>query len=155
MMDLQKFLNASLTMREATIPVPKLAEFFGDEKPEWKVRGLTAAELARANDASKAASNLNSLVEALASGEKADALRKLAGVPGKDVPMDVSRRIQALVEGSVSPKLDEESRDVAVRLAETFPNVFYELTNQIFTLTGEGAEVGKRKPSGKKAESEA
>jgi len=154
-MDLQKFLNASLNPREATIPVPELSEFFESDEPSWTVRGVTASELARCNEASQSGASLNTLVEALASGDKADALRKLAGVPGKDVPADISRRIQSLVEGSVSPALDDDSRDVAVRLAETFPTIFYNLTNKIFSLTGEGAEPGKRKPSGKKTESEA
>jgi len=153
-MDFDKFLNASLAMREATIPVPELKEFFAADKPEWTVRGLTAAELARANDAAEAGQSINDLVEALAKGEKADAIRKLAGVPGKDVPKDVSRRIQMLVSGSVSPLLDEETRDVAVKLAETFPTVFFNLTNKIVNLTGEGAEMGKRKPSGKTPKSE-
>lgn len=153
-MDFNKFLNASLAMREATIPVPELKDFFGDNEPNWTVRGLTAAELARANDAAESGQSINDLVEALAKGEKADAIRKLAGVPGKDVPKDVSRRIQMLVSGSVSPKLDEEMRDVAVKLAETFPTVFFNLTNKIVNLTGEGAEMGKRKPSGKTPKSE-
>jgi len=38
---------------------------------------------------------------------------------------------------------------VAVKLAETFPTVFYQLTNAITNLTGQGAEVGKPKRSGK------
>jgi hypothetical protein len=149
-MDLQKFLNASLTPREASVDVPELSEFFGDDDAVWTVRGLTAAEMARANDAAQAGQSLSALVEALAkSGQKADAIRKLAGVPDADVPADVSRRIQMLVDGSVSPEIGEDSRDVAVRLAETFPTIFYNLTNKILSLTGQGAELGKPKASGK------
>jgi len=155
-MDLQKFLNASLNLREASIPVPELAEFFEEKEPTWTVRGLTAAELARTQDAAEAGANMAALVEALASGtDKAEAIKKLAGVPSNDVPKDVSRRIQLLVEGSVSPEIGENNRDVAVRLAETFPTVFYNLTNKILSLTGQGAEPGKRKASGKKTASEA
>lgn len=151
-MDIAKFLNESLSARTVTIEVPELAAFFGkDEKPEWTVKGLTAAELGRANEsADKGQENLKALVEAMAgSGDKAQAMRKAAGLSEEDVPSDVSRRIELLVAGSVSPKLGSENRDVAVKLAETFPTVFYNLTNKVLNLTGQGAEVGKRKPSGK------
>jgi hypothetical protein len=53
-----------------------------------------------------------------------------------------------LTAGSVSPALGQQNRDGAVKLAETFPTVFYNLTNKILSLTGQGAEVGKRKRSG-------
>jgi hypothetical protein len=153
-MDINAFLNASLNLREATIEVPQLADFFGDEPAEWTIRGLTAAEMAKANEAGESGSNIRAIVDTLAKGEKAEAIKKLAGVVNDDVPEDVSRRIQMLVSGSVSPKLDENTRDVAVRLAETFPTVFYNLTNKILSLTGQGAEPGKRKASGKKGKSE-
>lgn len=150
-MDLAKFLNESLSARTATIEVPELKHFFGDEKPEWTIKGLTAAELGRANlAADKGQENLKALVEAMAgSGDKAEALRKSMGISENEVPADVSRRIELLVAGSVSPKLGQSNREVAVKLAETFPTVFYNLTNQILSLTGQGSEVGKQKPSGK------
>jgi len=154
-MDIQRFLQASLVHREAILPADELADFFGDEKAEWTVRGLTAAELARCNEAAESGKNLQSIIDAISSGAKAEAIRKLAGVPGKEVPSDISRRIQMLVEGSVSPSLDEDSREVAVKLAESFPTLFYQLTNKILTLTGQGAEQGKRRPSGETQESAA
>jgi hypothetical protein len=150
-MDIQKFLNAALKAREQSIDVPELAEWFGaDEKPVWVVRGLTAAELGRANQAAdKSGENLRALVAAMAgSGDKADAIRKTMGLSDEDVPTDVSRRIEMLAAGSVSPKIGSENRDVAVRLAESFPTVFYNLTNHILNLTGQGAESGKPKRSG-------
>ncbi len=155
-MDLQKFLNESLSQRTATVEVRELKDFFGKDKPEWTVRGLTAAELGRANlAADKGQENLKALVEAMAgSGDKAEALRKTMGISEQEVPSDVSRRIELLTAGSVSPKLGQDNRDVAVKLAETFPTVFYNLTNNILSLTGQGAEVGKRKPSGKTPKSE-
>lgn len=154
-MDLQKFLNESLSARTATVEVPELKSFFSTgEKPEWTVRGLTAAELGRANAlADKGVENLKALVEAMAgSGNKADAMKKAAGISDEEVPTDVSRRIEMLTAGSVSPELGMENRDVAVKLAESFPTIFYNLTNKILSLTGQGAEVGKRKPSGKTKE---
>jgi uncharacterized protein YidB (DUF937 family) len=151
-MDLHKFLGASFSPREATVEVPELSDFFADgEKAEWTVRSLTAAEMGRAElAAEKGVENIKALVEAMAGkGEKAEALRKAMGISQAETPADVSRRIEMLTAGSVSPELGMESRDVAVRLAEVHPTVFYKLTNKILSLTGQGAELGKRNPSGK------
>lgn len=156
-MDLDKFLNESLAPRTATIEVPELAVFFAEgEATEWVVKGLTAAELARANQAAeRGQENVRALVEAMAgTGDKAEALRKTLGISEKDVPGDVSRRIELLTSGSVSPPLGQSRRDVAVKLGEAFPTVFYQLTNKILSLTGEGAELGKLKPSGSSKKSE-
>lgn len=152
-MDLQKFLNSVLAPREAEVEVPELADWFAEgERRVWTVRGLTAAELARANAAaSDAAENVRALVAAIAGGsegEKTVALRKTLGLSTDDVPADVSRRIEMLTIASVSPSLGTEHREVAVKLAEAFPTVFYNLTNNILTLTGQGAAVGKPKRSG-------
>lgn len=151
-MDLAKFINEPLAARTQTIAVPELEAFFGPgDKPEWTVRGLTAAELGRARlAAERGTENMRALIEAFAGdGDKAEALRRAAGVSEAEVPEDVSRRLEMLVAGSVEPQLGIEYRDVAVKLAESFPTVFYNLTNAIVNLTGQGAEVGKRPRSGK------
>lgn len=150
-MDVQKFLNAALAPRQQTLPVPDLAEWFPPEtQPVWVVRGLTAAELARANLAAESGlENVRALVEALAGeGDKVLALRKAMGLSADDVPADISRRIEMLSIGSVLPALGVDQRDVAVKLAESFPTVFYNLTNTILNLTGQGAEPGKQPRSG-------
>jgi len=152
-MDLQRFLNTAFTQREQVVKVPELkgALFDESEKAEWVVRGLTAAELGRAEEsAQRSQDDVKALIAALTgSGDKAEAIKKMMGISDKEVPADVSRRIDLLTAGSVSPELGADNRDVAVRLAETFPTTFYKLTNAILSLTGKGAEVGKRKPSGK------
>lgn len=155
-MDLQKFLNASLVQRQATVKVPELAEFFGEDRPEWTVRALTAAELGRANEsAERGAENLKALITAMAGeGDKAEAVRKAMGLSNKDVPADVSRRIEMLTLASVSPKIGSEQRDVVVKLAENYPTTLYSLTNKILSLTGQGADLGKRKRSGKAVKSD-
>ena len=147
-MDLQKYLQASFTAREAECKVPpELAEYFGKT---WKVRGLTGPELARARESSERSDNLKALVAAMAgAGDKAEAIRTSMGLNNDDVPADISRRIEMLAAGSVSPVLGENSRDVAVKLADTHGTFFYELTNRILELTGKGAEVGKPKRSTK------
>lgn len=154
-MDIQKFLNASLQARVAEISVPALAGFFGDAKPIWKVRGLTAAELGRAREAADKTDNIKAVVAALAgAGDKAEAIKQTLGLTDDDVPGDVSRRIEMLACGSVEPVIGSENREVAVKLAESFPVVFYELTNRIHELTGAGAELGKPKRSGTTRKSE-
>jgi hypothetical protein len=64
------------------------------------------------------------------------------------VPADISRRIEMLTAGAVNPALGAANRDVAVKLAESFPGVFYALTNAIINLTGQGSEPGKPRRSG-------
>lgn len=151
MLDIQKFLNAALAPREQAVPVPELAAWFAPDEPAvWVVRGLTAAELARANEAAQGGlDNLRAMVAALAGeGDKALAIRRAMGLSADDVPGDVSRRIEMLSAGSVAPALGADNRDVAVKLAESFPTVFYQLTNTVINLTGQGAEPGKPPHSG-------
>ena len=154
-MDIQKFLNASFSAREAEISVPELKDFFPKgEKPVWKVRGLNAAEVARSREATDKAEQMKALVAAMAGdGDKAKAIRDSLGLSDSEVPGDISRRIEMLSAGSVSPALGSEKRDVAVRLAEAFPITFYTITNKIQELTGQGAELGKPKRSGRTAAS--
>jgi hypothetical protein len=64
------------------------------------------------------------------------------------VPDDVAKRIEHLVLGSVDPVC---TPDLAVRLCETYPVEFYQLTTKILELTGKGQEPGKSKRSGKTA----
>ncbi|MEM1191560.1 MAG: hypothetical protein AAGI72_23715 [Pseudomonadota bacterium] len=149
-MDTARFVSASFKPREASVAVPALAEFFEEgEAAEWKVRGLTGAELARAKSADQTMKNMKTLVEAVATGNNSDAIRKLAGVVDEGTPPDLTYRIQILVDGSVDPSIDAQQRDVAVRLAEAHPVIFYQLTSRILELTGEGQELGKRGNSGK------
>jgi len=149
-MNLDKFLSARLSLREASIPVPELAEFFEEgEDAVWTVRAATAAEIGRANDDSKRQEHVEQLVRAMAgAGDKVTAIRNALGLGGDDVPQDVSRRISLLASASVSPEIGEDRRDVAVKISEMYPTVFYTLTTRILELTGEGAQLGKPKPSG-------
>lgn len=153
-MDLQKFLGAPLAPRQSTLDVPELAAWFGDKPTVWTVRGLTAAELSRANlAADRGLDTARAMVAALAGdGDKAATIRAAIGLSNDDVPGDISRRIEMLAAGSVAPVLGTDNRDVAVKLAEAFPTTFYQLTNAITNLTGQGAEVGKPKRSGKTPE---
>lgn len=155
-MDVQKFLNASFAPREKDIPVPQLKEFFGkDEDPVWTVRGLNAAELGRAKELSSKEhiDRIRALVTAFSgeSGDKAEEFRKVFGLKAEDVPQDVSHRMHVLAMGSVNPAIGLEDYELSTRLAETFPTIFYELSTAILALSGQGADLGKRKRSGKTA----
>lgn len=154
-MDLQRFLSAALEPRHTETAVPELVGTLFDEaeKPVWTVRGLTAAELGRAKQASEEGlDTVKALVQAMAGdGDKAASIRKAFGLGDEDVPQNISYRIELLTAGSVSPALGAENRDVAVKLAEAFPTIFYDLTNKILSLTGQGAVLGKPKRSGKTA----
>lgn len=155
-MDVDRFLSETLAPRQESIKVPALSAFFEKgEKPVWVVRGLTAHELGRAKQASERRSeDLKALVEALVGkGDKAQALRKQLGLDEGETPEDVTYRIEQLVAGSVDPPIGPDRRDIAVKLAEAFPGIFYLLTNRIQSLTGQGAELGKPKPSGRTTKS--
>jgi len=144
------FNSAQLTARTKDVPVPELAEFFKEEKnPVWQVRGLSGHEVALANLAVQKNSSIVALIEAITGGtkdEKTEAIKELLGVETEETPADLAKRISMLSHGSVVPECSES---LAVRLASKFPVTFYTLTNEITTLTGLGAEVGKPKPSGK------
>lgn len=145
-MDAQKFLNAPFRPREKSVPVPELQEFFGDEPAVWVVRSLTAAELWQCVDLQQ-----NVLRRVQAALDKAlntpDASADLKDAANQ-TPAEISKRIEMLTLGSVSPSLGDNNREVAVKLSEVNSEVFFRLTNFIKELTGEGHERGKPKRSG-------
>lgn len=145
MFDLQRFSGdcRSLIPRQARVPVPDLAHWFSDgAEPVWTVRGLTGAEIAKANDAASRTKLFAATVEALASAahsDQADALKSLLGADGEP-PEDLAKRFDHLTFGSVDPAISRES---AVLLFSAFPVVAFQLTNKILELTGQGPDLGK------------
>lgn len=137
--DSNKFLKTKFRDRTLDVPVPELKKFFSaDEKPVWTVRGLTAEEIARANDEVSQNKDVAAIVSALASSiskEKAEAVKDLVGINKDRLPGDVVKRISHLMSGSVSP---ECSREMAVKLGENQAVVFFNLTNKILELSGKG-----------------
>jgi len=141
-----KFMKQEFQPRTEAVEVPALSAWFDksdDGEPvscAWKVRGLTASELAKIFEASNKAKNFDSIVQAIASSKaKIDELKEVLGI-GNDVPADVMKRLEQLTLGSVEPEIDTS---VAVKLAEKFPIEFYMLTNKITVLTGLGMDVKK------------
>lgn len=146
--DLEIFRKAKFSTREEVIHLPELeAAGFGDGK--ITVRGLSAEDIARANEASDRSKALVGLVDKLAGSqkEKVDALLEGIGY-GKDVPSSLAKRIQHVMYGVVEPKMEQQD---VVRFADAYPIEFAQVANKTLELTGQGkvAEV-KRKPSGKK-----
>lgn len=148
MFDSKKFLQTQFVPRETIVPVPDMKDFFQeDEKPEWKVRGLTGVELAHTNEAVTRNKDVAAILEGLISSnnqEKIESVKQLVGIDSK-VPNDIAKRIELLVIGSTNPVVDTE---IAVKICSVFPVEFYEITNKITLLTGQGHVPGKPKPSG-------
>ena len=144
----EKFGQSSFSHRMEDIPVPGLSVFFEDDEPAiWQVRGLTGHELAKVNEAVKLNKDVGSILSGISSelhSEKIDSIKEVLGL-GDNTPDDLVRRISSLRYGSVIPEITQE---IAVRLADSFPTTFFQLTNKIFELTGEGKTLGESKASG-------
>lgn len=145
--DERAFLKAKAEPRTARVAVAALAGFFGaDEEAAFTVRGLSGAELARVNEAVAKNKNLAAIVQALA-GQTSDPekLKELMGLSNSKQPDEIVKRMEMLTLGAVDPPV---SMPVAIKIAEVAPAEFFLLTNEVTRLTGEGAELGKPKPSG-------
>jgi len=142
--DAKAFMQARLTARTRAVGVPTLRRWFGqDDRPIWKVRGLTANELAKVNDAERRNKREAALLDALSDGTRAEIVKEIQHALGRsdDTMPDLARRLEMLIAGSVEPVCSE---DMAVKIAEKFPVQFYELTNIILDLTGQGSDVSKK-----------
>jgi hypothetical protein len=146
--DAAKFSRLSLSPRTARVHLPALAGFFEKgEKPEFEVRGLEGVELSRCHDAVRTNRDIAELAGQILAGDSADkvtAIREAMGI-GERVPDEIAKRVEMLVIGSVEPKLD---REAALKLCKALPIEFYQLTNEITRLTGEGARLGESTGSG-------
>ena len=146
-----KYKASEFTPRTADVKVPELKDWFEDGvEPVWKVRALTAVELAKVREAvERNASGLKTLVESLVYAH--DDAKNAVGKDIKrrmddQVPGDIVRRYEILMAGSVDPEVKDKSD--AITLGVNHPGTLYELTNKILELTGQGATPGKQKPCG-------
>lgn len=148
--DSKAFLRAEFVSREERIPVPALKAFFGDDEPVFVVRGLTADEINRAQEATKRSKDTDDILQALIADnpEKLSELREALGISSNDRPAEVVRRLEILTQGIVEPALD---MPMAIKFATAFPIDFYSITTKILELTGLGMDLKKSKPSGKTA----
>lgn len=144
MFDQQAFTQAKFTPRTAVVAVPDLAAWFtGGEPAQFEVRGLTGNEMAICNEAATKRINIEMIITALKlTDDHADALQKLLGTT-KDVPGEIAKRLEML--NIIFPGL---GFPVWIKLCDAFPMVFYQLTNKVLELTGQGKAVEKPLPSG-------
>ncbi len=151
--DFAKLVNGQFVPREDILILPDLRVFFSEgEEPKFTVRGLTGHEFGRVQEAIERNKGLSEILDGLTSAiqkEKIEALKASIGLSEK-TPNEIVKRIQLLILGSVNPKFEQEG---AVRLCKYFPIEFYQLTNKITELTGQGHVPGKQKPSGEIRES--
>lgn len=157
--DKRKFGAAQFAPRteEVSVEDGPLADFFPiDEKPVFVVRGLTASELAMANEAIAKNQTIGTVLEALQGegdhAEKVAELREVMGLSKDKTPNVTVKSIEMIIMGCVSPVLDRQS---VVKIGEIAPVEFQLLSNAITKLTGQGQESKvKRKPSGRGKTSE-
>lgn len=140
------FMSAQFEPRTARVEVSGLADWFDEgEPPIWVVRGQTANEIALSLDASAKHKNIDTIIKALAANsDKVAEMKKALGIES-NTPGEIIKRLEQLVQCSVEPVI---TLDIAVKLGETRPIEFYQLTNEILRLTGLGMDVKKSKASG-------
>ncbi len=147
--DTRAFMRAEFQPREGTVDVSKsaLKEFFHDgNQAVWKVRGLTANEIARSNEASERNGRLETLINAMTTQNRldiADGVKEMIGI-GDDVHSEIAKMLEHLIFGSINP---EVPRELAVRIATVAPVEFYMISRKIMELTGLGhSHTAKKKP---------
>lgn len=150
MFDQERFCNTEFHPREEDFPAPQLSEFFGpDQESAFRVRGLTARELASCEDAARRERAITVTLESLSSDSATSRAIKEAkdalGVGNKQHP-DVSKRIEVFLLGCIQPA--GLNRRTVVAIADRFPLLFFEITNKIQVLTGLGFDSKKPTPSG-------
>jgi len=156
--DLDAFRKAKLVAREQDFPLPGLAEAgLGVREPDaetgklppvvFRVRGLTAEELSKAEQEADNSRLMISVSEKLvgAESEKVQAILDALGMSDA-TPAALRRKMCHVQCGVVDPELTLQD---VVKLADGFPIEFGLLAKEIYDLTGKGkiAQV-KRKPSG-------
>ena len=146
--DAAKFERQEFHARIEEVELDVMAPFFEEgERPIFKIRSLTSDEVARTNDAIKTAQLAEGMLEALLTNNKGDIAKQLKSQLGygDDVNVDVQRRIETIIHGTVEPKLP---RELIVKMAANLPKAFFKLSNRITEITGLGNELGKQPPSG-------
>lgn len=150
--DIRAFSREKFEPRTASVPVPSLRQWFGEnDEPVFVVRGLDGNELANCNQAISQQNRMDDIVKAISannSTERIEQIRSAIGISGDDVPEENIKRFKYLEFGSVEPKVDH---DLAKIINQRFPIEFKILTNKIIELTGLGMDVKKPEPSGERA----
>jgi len=147
-MDTTLFMTTKFTERKVFCPLPKLKHFFTDGAlAGFTLKNLTSAEWYKCQEAVGRNRNILELIGNLAKastapGEMVSAISDFVA-DDKTLPDDFVLNLNLFVYGVAEPKVDHE---FAKKFAKNFPMDFTAVTNKIFGLCGEGAEV-KKKPS--------
>jgi hypothetical protein len=147
--DHKRFLADKFEPRSLDISVPWLKNYFSeDEKPIWTVKSLNGAEIGRADELTSTNKLATAMLEALLSSNAPETAKRVKELLGRsdEKPREVAKRIYHLHFASVKPKCPLE---LAVKICDSNGVLFYELTNNILVVSGQGYEPGKSKPSGK------
>lgn len=159
--DVKQFMGTNFKIRTEAVKITEeaLARFCDSDDPIWVIKGLNAEELSKVRLAVEQNKNVAELVGKLVSGdpkEKIDAMLESLGISKDKLPDDLIKRIAALKYGTVEPRFSDQEKETNhaffVKVADVAPTTFYDLTNKIFELTGEG-KLGELKGSGKKKKS--
>ena len=150
MFDSKSFKKEKFKPRTDDVAVPDLKRWFKKgAKVVWKVRGLSGKEVGATKMAAAKNKSLAGIMEMLKSAnvsEKTGAMEAIMDL-GKDrITDDIAERLEQMVTGSVKPKCD---LDLAIKICESFPVDFYNITNRILKLTGLGMVPGEPKGCGK------
>lgn len=150
MFDSKSFKKEKFKARTEDVAVPDLEAWFKKgTKAVWKVRGLSGKEVGATKMAAAKNKSLAGIMEMLKSANVTEKTEAMAAVMdlGKDrITDDIAERLEQLVTGSLKPKCDI---DLAVKLCESFPVDFYNITNRILKLTGLGMVPGELRGCGK------
>lgn len=147
--DAKSFCEQVFEPRTMDYPVPQLKKWFPkDEKPVWKIRSLTGAEIGQADEAAGNSELTGKLFDSLLSANAPEVAAKVKELVGqsKEKPQAVAKRIYHLQYASVDPECPLE---IAVKLCDNFPILFLEISNAILVLSGQGYIPKKSGPSGK------
>jgi hypothetical protein len=145
--DLKKFRKEKFSARTEEVLLPELKNYFADEKPVFKVRGMTGDEMYRVREAAEKRRDMQTIISKLTSGQGdqiAEALKELYG--DDTVPDEFVKRVEIVLIGCVEPSL--ERQDV-MKLFRNYPTQAGTLATKILFLTGEGSLPGEPKDSGK------
>jgi len=152
--DLEGLKKAQLEARTTKVRADSLQEWFGTdeeggkEPPIFKVRGLYGQEMAQVREAVDNHKNINDLVQAIATADKGtqeriEAIRQAAGIQ-TGMSTEIVRRVEALKRGAVEPEIDEEG---AKKMVKGYAVDFFHITDEVFRLTGQGAQPVKKNNS--------
>lgn len=139
--NVNSFNKAKWTHRTATVPVPRLKQFFDEnETPEFVVRGLDGSELAKMRDEGERMKTLAELANKFASGGVKESITAAIDAINDTDTDETYKSLYAAEYGIVEPKLD---RPAVINLMRHQHETFMLIVNKILILSREGSIAGE------------